>query len=105
ITVTSTSCASMRAASVHAGHGATAPDLQPDCKRHGAKGSGKRSYRAMTTNSGWRRLAVCATIDAILIVTIGAAMAAPVAAFSPHVPALMMLGIGMVVSRAGRKHP
>ena len=62
----------------------------------------------MTTNSGWRRLAVCATIDAILIVTTGAAMAAPVtpvAAFSPHVPALMMLGIGMVVSRAGRKHP
>lgn len=61
----------------------------------------------MTTYAGWRRLAACAMIDTVLIVSAGAAMAAPVgaaAAFAPHLPTLLVLGIGMVsASRFGRK--
>jgi hypothetical protein len=59
----------------------------------------------MTTQRGWRRLAVCATIDAILIVTAGTAMAAPpVATVAPHVPTLLMLGVGMIsFAGLGRK--
>lgn len=54
----------------------------------------------MTNQTRWQRLALWTAIDAILIVTAGTAMAAPagtdVASASLHVPALLMLGIGMV---------
>jgi len=61
----------------------------------------------MTRYTGWRRWAAGAAIDAVLMVSAGVAMAAPAeptAAFAPHVPALLVLGIGMITaSRFGRR--
>jgi hypothetical protein len=60
----------------------------------------------MSKQIPWRKLALWTAIDAILIVTAGSAMAAPAASAataSMHVPALLMLGIGMVTAgRFGR---
>jgi hypothetical protein len=53
----------------------------------------------MTTIIGWRRFLTFATIDALLIVTAGAAWAAPAAPASapaPSLPLLLLLGVGLV---------
>lgn len=50
--------------------------------------------------TGWRRLLTCATVDALLVVAAGAAWAAPAAApvpaSAPALPALLLLGVGLV---------
>lgn len=54
----------------------------------------------MTKYVDWRRLVTFATVDALLVVAAGAAWAAPaatpVAASAPALPALLLLGIGLV---------
>ncbi len=51
---------------------------------------------------GWRRLLTCATIDAVLVVAAGtawAAPAAPVPAATAALPALLLLGVGLVSAK------
>lgn len=53
----------------------------------------------MTKLVGWRRLLTCATIDALLVVAAGAAMAAPatpVPGSTPAFPVLLLLGVGLI---------
>ena len=61
----------------------------------------------MTTSMGWRRFLTFATIDALLMVTAGAAWAAPAApasASAPSLPVLLLLGVGLVsAAGAGRR--
>jgi hypothetical protein len=53
----------------------------------------------MINISGWRRFVTYATIDIVLLVAAGSAMAAPAvhtpAAAAPVLPALLMLGVGL----------
>jgi hypothetical protein len=53
----------------------------------------------MSSISGWRRFLACATIDILLLVAAGSAMAAPAtrapAATAPVMPALLVLGVGL----------
>jgi len=53
----------------------------------------------MTNYAGWRRFLTCATIDVLLLIAAGSAMAAPEAAApgSPGqgLPALLLLGFGL----------
>ena len=52
----------------------------------------------MTNDRRWRRLLTCATIDVMLLIGAGSAMAAP-AGGAPFgdgpLPALLMLGVGL----------
>ncbi|HTW73035.1 MAG TPA: hypothetical protein VME47_24375 [Acetobacteraceae bacterium] len=53
----------------------------------------------MTNVSGWRRFLTCATIDILLVVAAGSAIAAPAAhraaVAQPVLPTLLLLGIGL----------
>ena len=53
----------------------------------------------MTNNMGWRRLLTWATIDVLLLIGAGSAIAAPVgptpSAGVTALPALLMLGVGL----------
>lgn len=61
----------------------------------------------MTKQARWRKIAVWTAIDAILVFSAGSAMAAPAAGgsmTSPHIPALLMLGVGMVTAGRLSRH-
>ncbi|MGA3400321.1 MAG: hypothetical protein ABSC95_13960 [Acetobacteraceae bacterium] len=56
----------------------------------------------MTKLMGWRKLLTFVTIDALLVVTAGAAWAAPAMptpASTPALPVLLVLGVGLVSAR------
>jgi hypothetical protein len=59
----------------------------------------------MTKFTGWGGLLTFATIDAWLVFTAGAALAAPAAALpgsDPTLPTLLVLGVGLVVASLRR---
>ena len=61
----------------------------------------------MLTRTGWRRFLTCATIDAFLITAAGAAWAASAAAklpeTGPAMPALLLVGVGLVTTGLHRR--